>query len=129
MRNVDKYLFFLSLTVMITIVGYVFWGQNQEFTEDQLVSRMFKCPESFIDKSEQDRNLYQFLSYYREKFPTTTIEELMDIRYDFLVKNNCTETLQIWSENDREREEYWAEIERQAMIESVTKEGKSEIIR
>ncbi len=99
---------------------YVFWGQNRnELTEDQLLSRIFKCPEQYTTEEEKFESYKQFGSFYLNKYPTSTLESILDKRYDFLIKNNCAETLKTWDKNERETEEYWEEVYRQESIRSV----------
>ena len=126
MRKLDKYLLILSLVLFSGVIHYIFWDQNRnEVTEDQLVARLFKCPEYYSTQTERTQNLAQWINFFKDKYPEADLEKMMDLRYDFLVSNNCTETLQIIAKNV----ENSIEVERQEIIKSVVGEGKSKIVR
>lgn len=130
MNKFEKSLLVLLIILLGCVVYYIAWGQNgNELTEDQLVSRIFKCPEQYFTDEEKFESYKQFGAYYLSKNPTSTMEDILDKRYDFLVENNCTETLQVWSENEIEKEEYWAEIEREEVVRSVMGSTTNNIIR
>jgi hypothetical protein len=99
--------------------------KRNEITEDQLIARMFKCPEYYSTVEERRQDFDRWIYFFKNKYPDANLDEMMDLRYDFLVKNNCTETLQ----NIAENEEHSVEVERQETIKSVVGERKSEIIR
>lgn len=106
---------------MLIISFYTYLDQNEgDLTEDQLLSRMFKCPEFYSSEKDKEEANKGFVNYYYYNYPDLTMDKFFEKRFDFLEKNNCIETLQIWAENEKAREEYWAEVERQKAIEYVT---------
>lgn len=128
MLRLDKYLLILSILTLCFIFFYVFWGQNQSnLTEDQLLSRMFKCPELYLSEKDKEEANKGFVNYYYYNYPDLTMDKFFEKRFDFLEKNNCIETLQIWAENYRLEHEYWVEVERQKVIDSVIDGNKSKI--
>jgi hypothetical protein len=125
MRKLDKYLLILLLLFIGCIICLIFWENNNTelVTEDQLISRMFKCPEYYSTEGERSQDLDRWMYFFMNKYPDANLDEIMSLRYDFLVKNNCTETLQ----NIAKNEEHSAEVERQEMIKSVTGGNKSKL--
>lgn len=128
--SVNEYILFVLLLFLSAVCLFIYFNQNgNNLTEDQLLSRMFKCPEYYSSEKEKDDATMGFVNYYYYNYPGITEEEFFKYRFDFLEKNNCIEALQIWAENYRAEEEYWAEVERQDAIKSVIGTSTNKIPR
>lgn len=119
----------ISFVLIFLIFLSLFIDYNKkEPTEDQFISRYFRCPE-YLSEEEKDDEIGAFIFFYIQRHPTSTEEEIFNKRYEFLVKNNCTETVKIWDQNQKEKEDLLYELNRSESMYEVLKGVDSGVIK
>ncbi len=66
----------------------------------------FKCPEHFSTDEERRKHYRDFLSDCIEKHPDWTIREVLEYRYNLLIKHNCEKTLENIRKMNKENEPF-----------------------
>jgi hypothetical protein len=60
---------------------------------DEQYDAAFRCPESFGSDEERRQALMDYMNWALARHPHWTVKQVLDYRYDLLVRHRCTETL------------------------------------
>lgn len=61
----------------------------QNKTASSYKATVFKCPESYNNKDEYNKDLQLFIADYSSKYPNATVGDFQAYRTSVLAKNNC----------------------------------------
>jgi hypothetical protein len=74
---------------LIVVFSILIYSSKKELTQDG-----FKCPESYATDDEYTKALNSFIQQELSNNPNITAQEIMEKRYNLLVANHCTNTVQ-----------------------------------
>src|SRR3989339_1886964 len=129
MKKIWVYFLILGAIIDLSLIIYINWPDNTpKLSYDDKFYASFKCPEDYVDEETRVADNERFIFYTANTHPNMTIDQFMEIRANFLIKKNCTETLQNMAENDEAEEKYYADMERELSIQVVSANSSSTII-
>jgi hypothetical protein len=86
----DRIIFVLMITFLIVSVPFLIINHT-----DKNVGKIstFKCPEAYSTNVEAENSISDYLDQKEGNNLNITVHDIFAQRYDFLIKNNCTEAI------------------------------------